>query len=158
MHSHTRLPASLQEHILIVGYSADPEVQTGQMASQSSIANSSFIHDCISKKRSPQDCYEALGLYREAGGAVKDPVFATVEANDLYKRIKDVANSTKTRYRNDRTSLLADLEKEGIFAEQVKELGQTYGPLLWARPQEPAAQDADNSDGLFWDNEADKDS
>jgi hypothetical protein len=105
------------------------------MASQSSITNSSFIDDCISKKRTLQDCYENLGLFGEHVVARKDPVFRIEEANDLHKRIKGVAHSFKTAYRNDREKLLADLTKEDALAEQVQKLGESYGQLLWGGEQ-----------------------
>jgi hypothetical protein len=129
------------------------------MASKSSIANSSFIDDCISKKRTLQDCYEDLGLFSETGDARKEPVFAKEEANDLYRKIKKVAHSLKRSYRNDREKLLADLLKEDALAEQVQNLGQSYGHLLWGRPEmfttRYAGQGA-NLDQLIWDDEADR--
>jgi hypothetical protein len=43
------------------------------MTSQSDIANTSFIEDCINKKRSIQDIHEALGLYSETVNKRKEP-------------------------------------------------------------------------------------
>ncbi|KAH5692063.1 hypothetical protein HBI23_006450 [Parastagonospora nodorum] len=129
------------------------------MASQSSIANSSFIDDCISKNRTLQDCYEGLGLFSENGDARKDPVFPKEEANDLHRRIKEVAQSFKAAYRNDRDKLLADLIKEDALADQVQELGESYGHLLWGGPERCTTRyvgQVVNLDQLNWDDETDQ--
>jgi hypothetical protein len=124
------------------------------MASQTSIAHTSFLEDCISKKRSFQDIYEALGLYSESTDTRKEPVFLKDEANDLQKRIKEIAASFKTSYRNNRESLLADLVKDGAFADQIQELGQWYRPL-WGRgdesPSQYGGQQGPTPDELRWE-------
>jgi hypothetical protein len=129
------------------------------MASQSSIANSSFIDDCISKKRTVQDCYEALELFSETADARKDPVFVKNEANDLQRRIKDAAQSLKASYRNDSQRLLADLIKEDALSDKVEELGESYGQLLWGRSERwPTRYGGQGAlpDELNWDKEADR--
>ena len=130
--------------------------------SQSNIANTSFLEDCISKKRTIQDIYEALGLYSETGGTRKEPVFVKHEANDMHKRIKEHAESFKASYKNDRERLLADLVKDGVFANEVQELGLHYGQTLWSRaeswPTRYGAQQGAIPDELNWDKEADRDS
>jgi hypothetical protein len=103
------------------------------MSSQTSITQTSFLEDCISKKRSFQDIHEALGLYRVNANARKEPEFVNNEANNLQKRVKEIAASFKASYRNDQEALLADLVKDGAFSEQTLELGKHYGQSLWGR-------------------------
>jgi hypothetical protein len=103
------------------------------MTSQTDIAQTSFLEDCISKNRSFQDIYEALGLYSQTTDARKVPVFVPNEANDLHKKIKKIAASFKASHRNNTETLLASLAKDNAFANQIQELGQCYGPLIWGR-------------------------
>lgn len=95
--------------------------------SQTNIKDTYFLEDCINKKRSVQDIYEALGLYSETADTRKEPVFVVQEANDLHKKIKEYAEDTKAAYRGKRERLLTDLVKEGMFDNEVKELGEQYG-------------------------------
>jgi hypothetical protein len=130
------------------------------MGSQSNIAHTTFLEDCISKKRSIQDIHEALGLFSEIAKTRKEPVFHKEEANDLHKSIKEIAEAFKTSYRNNRENMLADLVKEGAFANDVRELGELYGQKLWTRgeswPTRYSGQQEANPDELNWDKESDR--
>lgn len=131
------------------------------MASQTNIAHTTFLEDCIDKKRTLQDVYEPLGLFSQTVGTRKDPVFVKDEANDLHKSIKEMAQSFKVAYRNDRDRLLADLVKENTFTDQVQELAQSYGHLLWGRAKDrPSRYEGQGAipDELNWDEDADRDS
>jgi hypothetical protein len=121
------------------------------MSSQTSIAQTSFLEDCIDKKRSIQDIYETLGLYSETANARKEPVFAKDEANELQKRVKEIAASFIALYCNDREALLANLIKDGAFIEQIQELGEHYGQSLWGRKD---GQQLSAPDELRWDRDA----
>jgi glycogen debranching enzyme len=121
------------------------------MSSQTSIAQTSFLEDCIAKKKSFQQIYEALELYSESVDARKEPVFAKDEANDLQKRVKEIAASFKAFYRNGREALLADLIKDDTFTEQIQELGKRYGQSLWGRKD---GQQLSAPDELRWDRDA----
>jgi hypothetical protein len=124
------------------------------MTSQSSIAQTSFLEDCISKKRSFQDIYEALDLYPQETNARKEPVFLDDKANDLQKEVKKIAASFKASHRDDDT-FLADLVKDGAFANQVRKLGQDYGRSLWDNsdswPSRYGFQHVSAPDRLIWD-------
>jgi hypothetical protein len=131
------------------------------MGSQSNIAHTSFLEDCISKKRTFQDIYEALGIYSEIADTRKEPVFYKDEANDLHKKIKETAESYKALYRN-RENMLASLVKDGTFADDCQQLSQLYGQALWTRkeswPTRYSAQQGSIPDELNWDKEADRES
>jgi hypothetical protein len=113
------------------------------MASQEDIANTSFLDDCISKKK-PQKpmhiVYEALDLYPQSKKTGQDPDFYEEAANGLQKRIKDIAAAFKAAYRNNKESIPAALKSEDAFAEQVQELGTYYGPLLWGDAQSQSSR------------------
>jgi hypothetical protein len=130
------------------------------MSSQSNIAHTSFIEGCINKKRTMQDIYEALGLYSETADPRKEPVFAKDEANDLHKKIKEVAESFKVSYHNDREELLAELVKDGAFADDVQKLVLLYGQSLWGRkesqPTRYGVQQGAVTDDLNWEKKADR--
>jgi intein/homing endonuclease len=131
------------------------------MSSQTDITHTSFLERCIEKKRSLQEIWEALGLYRETVGRREDPDFIKEDAKELHESIKKMAQSLKTAYRNDREKLLADLVKEETLAEQIQELEQSFGKLLWGRAKDqPSCYGEQGAipDELNWDKEADRDS
>ncbi|KAH8727471.1 hypothetical protein GQ44DRAFT_757878 [Phaeosphaeriaceae sp. PMI808] len=117
------------------------------MSSQSSnIANTDFLECCINKKKSFEDIYESLGLFSEARGKRKSPVFPREEANKMHKRIKEMAGSFRVSRRNNRDKLLSDLAKEGVLAREIEELGLGYGAILWGEESV--------SEELKWDKQA----
>jgi hypothetical protein len=129
------------------------------MSSQTNIANTSFLEDCIDGKRTLQDIYEALGLYSETVQTRKDPVFRTDEANKLHQTIKEKAQSFIATYGNDREKLFADLVEEGTLADQVQDLEQSFGSSLWGRTKDRPSCDGEQGaipDELNWDQEGDK--
>lgn len=95
--------------------------------SQTNIKETYFLENCINKKRTVQDIYEALALYSETTDTRKEPVFVVAEANDLHRRIKEHAENIKGVYRNEREAMLSDLVKDDMFANEVEELGEQYG-------------------------------
>jgi hypothetical protein len=95
--------------------------------SQTNIKETYFLENCINKKRTVQDIYEALALYSETTDTRKEPVFVVDEANDLHRRIKEHAENIKGAYRNEREMMLSDLVKDDMFAKEVEELGEQYG-------------------------------
>ncbi|KAF2030092.1 hypothetical protein EK21DRAFT_33987, partial [Setomelanomma holmii] len=114
-----------------------------------------FLEDCIAKKRSFQDIYESLGLYSESADARKEPVFAKEEANDLHKKVKEIANSFKALYRTGREKLRADLLEEGTFATELQELGASYGQKLWGRADKwPTRYTVQQGSEFHWDDES----
>ncbi|KAH7080275.1 hypothetical protein BKA63DRAFT_506082 [Paraphoma chrysanthemicola] len=125
-----------------------------------SIANTLFLEDCISRKRKLEDIYESLGLYIEKKDARKEPVFVKDGADELHKRVKAIATSFKSSYRNDRDRLGADLLKDDAFAEELQELGDSYGNRLWARAESQPTmynmQQRGGPDELYWDNVEDQ--
>ncbi|KAH7095712.1 hypothetical protein FB567DRAFT_36880 [Paraphoma chrysanthemicola] len=125
-----------------------------------SIENTLFLEDCISRKRKLEDIYESLGLFIEKKDARKEPVFVKDGADELHKRVKEIATSFKSSYRNDRDRLVADLLKADAFAEELQELGDSYGNRLWARPESQPTmynmQQGGGLDELFWDNVKDQ--
>jgi hypothetical protein len=132
------------------------------MVSQSNIAHTSFLEDCICKKRTFQDIYEALGLYSEIADTRKEPVFHKDEANRLHKKIKEIAGLYKALYRNNRENMLADLVKDGAFADDCQQLSHLYGQALWTRdeswPTRYSVQQGSVPDELNWDKEVDRES
>lgn len=131
------------------------------MASQTSIANTSYLEDCISKKKSIRDVHEDLGLYSETNKTRQDPVFYDDEANTLQKKIKEIAATFKATYRKEKEALADDLVKEDTLAEQVRELGEHYGPRLWGRlpfQYSPYRQQSGAFQQLRWEKPADQDS
>jgi hypothetical protein len=93
------------------------------MTSQTDIEHTSFLEDCITRKRTTRDIYEALDLYCETAETRKDPVFVKADANKLQKDIKNLAQSFRESYRNDEKTLLVDLVKDSAFIDEVGELG-----------------------------------
>lgn len=91
------------------------------------IQETSFLEDCITKKRPVQDIYEPLGLYSETADARKEPVFVVEEANALLVKIKNYAEDVKKLYRSEREKMLSDLVKDDMFAKEVDSLGEQYG-------------------------------
>jgi hypothetical protein len=132
------------------------------MGSQSNIAQTSFLEDCICKKRTCQDIYEALGLYSEISDTRKEPVFHKDEANTLHKKIREIAVSYRATYRNNEENMLADLIKDGAFADDCQRLSNLYGQVLWTRneswPTRYSAQQGSIPDELNWEKEADRES
>jgi hypothetical protein len=129
------------------------------MTSQTDIEHTSFLEDCITRKRTTRDIYEALDLYCETAETRKDPVFVKADANKLQKDIKNLAQSFRESYRNDEKTLLVDLVKDSAFIDEVGELGQRYGPLLWSKagyqPSRYGGQQASTQE-LRWEDEADQ--
>ncbi|KAF2832935.1 hypothetical protein CC86DRAFT_376192 [Ophiobolus disseminans] len=128
--------------------------------SQTNIATTNFLELCISKKRTIQDITEALGLDSETADARKEPIFIKDEANGLHKKIKEYADACKAIYRNERETMLIDLVKDGVFAAEVQELGETYGQKLWGGadswPTMYGRQHSVFPQELSWDKEADQ--
>lgn len=130
------------------------------MASQTNIAQTSFLEQCIDKKRSIRDCYEALDLFSVTSDDRKDPVFYQDEANQLQNRIKEIAASFKASHRKETKPLKEVLVKDGVFAVETRELGQAYGAALWSeasqRPSRYGERNGARLVELRWDNEADR--
>ncbi|KAH7414184.1 hypothetical protein DE146DRAFT_19952 [Phaeosphaeria sp. MPI-PUGE-AT-0046c] len=130
------------------------------MASQTNIAHTSFLEQCISKKRSVRDCYEAIGLFSVTSEIRKDPVFYQDEANQLQDRIKEIAASFKASHRNGRKSVPEMLVEDGMFAVETRQLGQTYGAVLWGEADKPPTQYGEQNGAslgeLKWNKEADR--
>jgi hypothetical protein len=128
------------------------------MTSQSDIEQTSFLENCIGKKRKIRDSYEALGLYSEEAETRKDPVFPKIDANNLQKEIKDLARAFRISHQGDEDTLPADLIKEDAFVDEADELGQRYGPLIWGRvanqPWRWGKQQVTQE--LRWENQADQ--
>jgi hypothetical protein len=99
--------------------------------SQPNIADTDFLERCIDENRSFRNIYEPLGLYTETVETRKEPVFVVKEANDLHKEIKEIAGNFKRLYKNERDKLKTDLIQDGMFSEEVHELGERYGKLTF---------------------------
>jgi hypothetical protein len=129
------------------------------MTSQSNVKNTSFLEDCINKKKSIQEIHECLGLYSESANVRKEPVFVKDEANDLYKRIVEIAKAFRVSHGNDKEGLLAGLAKPDVFLNEVEELELGYGQMLWGRARWPtryAPQQGDAPDELDYEKEEDR--
>lgn len=120
------------------------------MASQIIYAETTFLEGCIDgKRRTDLDCYEALGLFRETIG----PIFAKDEANQLHKRVKEIATTFEASHRNGRKPLKEILVEDGIFADECRRFGETYRAALWSE----AAQRETELDVPQWDNKVERD-
>jgi hypothetical protein len=129
------------------------------MTSQSNVKNTSFLEDCINKKRSIQVIHESLGLYSESWNVRKEPVFVIDGANDLYKRIVEIAKTFRVSHGNDKEGILADLAKPDVFSKEVEELELGYGQMLWGKGRWPtlyAPQRGDVPDELDYEKEKDR--
>ena len=107
------------------------------MASQTNIRDTTYLEDCINKKKEVLDVYEDLGLFSEKVRQGQDPEFPQEAANSLQTKIKEIAATFRVAYRNEKESMLADLGKEDAFAESLQELGQRYGSTLWGNARSP---------------------
>lgn len=129
------------------------------MTSQSNVANTSFLEGCIEKKRSIQEIHECLGLYSESANVRKEPVFFIEGANDLYKRIVEIAKAFRLSHGNDKDALLTDLAKPDVFFIEVQELASEYGQKLWGSGRWPtryAPQHGEGPDELDYEKENDR--
>jgi hypothetical protein len=127
------------------------------MTSQSDIEQTSFLEDCISKKRKFRDIYEAIDLYSETAETRKDPDFYKADANDLQKKIKEIARTFRSSYGGDEDALRVELLKEDAFVNEVDELGQRYGSLIWGRAANQSwrwGKQQMRSQNLRWENQA----
>lgn len=130
------------------------------MASQTNYSETDFLEGCINgKKRTDQDCYEALGLYSETTG--KDPVFFKDEANQLHDRIKEIAATFKAAHRSGRKPLSEILVQDDALTGETRHLGESYGEILWGgtdeRPTPYGGQTGANLPVPKWNKKAERD-
>ena len=82
-------------------------------------------------------------------------------ANDLHKRIIEIAKDYKMSHRMEGQQRLLDLAKEETFSNEVQELADHFGPLLWGRTQSsPSRYRPQQSQGqgeYDWDKHTDRD-
>jgi len=126
--------------------------------SQPNIATTTFLEDCISKKKTVHEIYEDLGLFSETYDTRKEPVFSKVEAKELHLKIKEFAESFKALYRDSRESLFTDLVADGMFDNEVQELGERYGQKLWGKENWRKVWGGHGAvwDDLKWEREGDR--
>jgi hypothetical protein len=79
----------------------------------------------------------------------------------LHKRIIEIAKDYKKSHRIEKQQRLTDLAKEETFSNEVQELADQYGPLLWGRtrssPSRYRPQQAQGQGEYGWDRDADRD-
>lgn len=91
----------------------------------------SFFTSCVKKKRSIRDICELLELFSGTNHGSKGLHFHQGVANNLHKRIMQVAKDFKRFRWNSSEHLVAEIDKEEIFSNEIDELGNCYGNDIW---------------------------